>query len=261
MARVAALLVLAALLVPATASAVTVPAVQYTAAIEGTDAFVGIVKRGARFRAHVSDATAKGATLSVWFRGDLGPDGHVSGSAHGFRLEAELGRGSGTGTVTLPDGRAFEFAADSGFGGALIERSYRHAGRHYLSGWVVLRDKRVRGRTSLPGTALGGSSATGPGIRASPPLGSQIAHGAAPRALRPADRGSRGAPHAERPAVAPVREMGAASQPWAGFGHRLRSAVPGHGRSPNGGRGGRALQRRRLLGGLRLRLARRIARG
>ena len=175
MARVAALVVLAALLVPATASAVTVPAVHYTAEIEGTDAFVGIVKRGARFRAHVSDATAKGATLSVWFRGDLGPDGHVSGSAHGFRLEAELGRGSGTGTVTLPDGRAFEFEADSGFGGALIERSYRHAGRHYLSGWVVLRDKRVRGRTSVPGTALDGSSATGPGIRPIPPLSSQVA--------------------------------------------------------------------------------------
>lgn len=174
MARVAALLVLAALLVPATASAVTVPAVHYTAQIDGTDAFVGIVKRGTRFRAHVSDATAKGATLSVWFRGDLGPEGHVSASAHGFGLEADLARGSGTGTMTLPDGRAFTFKADSGFGGALIERSYRHAGRHYLSGWVVLRDKRVRGRTSVPGTAIDGSSSTGPGIRPSPPLGGQV---------------------------------------------------------------------------------------
>ena len=174
MARVAALLVLAALLVPATASAVTVPAVHYTAQIDGTDAFVGIVKRGTRFRAHVSDATAKGATLSVWFRGDLGPDGHVSASAHGFGLEGDLARGSGTGTMTLPDGRAFTFTADSGFGGALIERSYRHAGRHYRSGWVVLRDKRVRGRTSVPGTALDGSSSTGPGIRPSPPLSSQV---------------------------------------------------------------------------------------
>jgi len=174
MARVAALLVLAALVVPATASAYTAPAVHYAAAIDGTDAFVGIVKRGSRFRAYVSDATAKGATLSMWFRGDLGPDGHVSAASHGTGLEADLVRGSGTGTVTLPDGRAFGFQADSGFGGALIERSYRHAGRHYLSGWVVLRDKRVRGRTSIPGTALDGSSATGPGIRPSPPLGSEI---------------------------------------------------------------------------------------
>jgi hypothetical protein len=181
MARLAALVVLAVLLVPSTASAVTVPAVHYTAEINGTDAFVGIVKRGARFRAHVSDARAAGATVSVWFRGDLGPDGHVSASAYGVGLDADLTRGSGTGTVTLPDGRVFTFKADSGFGGALIERSYRHAGRRYLSGWIVLRDKRVRGRTSVPGTAFDGSSATGPGIRPSPPVGSQV-----PREQRPA---------------------------------------------------------------------------
>jgi hypothetical protein len=174
MARLAAVLVLGALLFPATASAVTVPAVHYTAEVHGADAFVGIVKRGNRFRAHVSDATAKGATLSVWFRGDLAADGHMSAMARGVGLEADLRRGAATGTMTLPDGRAFGFNADSGFGGALIERSYRYAGGHYLSGWIVLRDKRVRGRTSVSGSALDRSFATGPGIRPSPPLGSQI---------------------------------------------------------------------------------------
>jgi hypothetical protein len=175
MARVAALLLAAALLVPATASgAVTVPPVHYTAEIHGADAFVGIVKRGSRFRAHVSDATPKGASLSVWFRGDLGADGHVSALARGVRLEADLRRGAATGTMTLPDGRSFGFRADSGFGGALIERSYRYGGRHYLSGWIVLRDKRVRGRTSVSGSALDRSFATGPGIRPSPPHGTEI---------------------------------------------------------------------------------------
>jgi hypothetical protein len=181
MARVAALLVLAALLFPATASAVTVPAVHYTAEIHGADAFVGIVKRGSRFRAHVSDATAKGASLSVWFRGDLGPDGRMSALARGLSLEAELRRGAATGTMTVPDGRSFGFQSDSGFGGALIERSYRYAGRHYLSGWIVLRDKRVRGRTSVSGSALDRSFATGPGIRPSPPLGTEV-----PQDQRPA---------------------------------------------------------------------------
>jgi hypothetical protein len=123
----------------------------------------------------VSDATPKGATLSVWFRGDVAPDGTVGASAYGVRLEAELERRNATGTVTLPDGRALAFAAETGFGGALIERSYRHAGQAYLSGWIVLRDKRLRGRTSIPGTASDGSSSTGPGIRPTPPLGSQIA--------------------------------------------------------------------------------------
>lgn len=32
-----------------------------------------------------------------------------------------------TGTVTLPDGRALDYAAESGFGGGLVDRFYRHA--------------------------------------------------------------------------------------------------------------------------------------
>ena len=175
MARLAALAVLAALLSPATASALTPPATHYTARIDGSGGFVGIVKRGERFRAYVSDATPKGATLSVWFRGDVGSDGTIGASAYGVRLDAQLQRRDATGTVALPDGRALAFAAETGFGGALIERSYRHAGQAYLSGWIVLRDKRVRGRTGIPGTAFDGSSSTGPGIRPTPPLGSQIA--------------------------------------------------------------------------------------
>lgn len=174
MTRLATLLVLAALLVPSTASAARIPAVHYTAEVHGADAFVGIVKRGSRFRAHVSDANAKGATLSVWFRGDVGADGHMSALARGVRLEAYLRRGAAMGTMTLPDGRSFGFQADSGFGGALIERSYRFAGGHYLSGWIVLRDKRVRGRTSVSGSALDRSAPTGPGIRPSAPLGTEV---------------------------------------------------------------------------------------
>jgi hypothetical protein len=69
MRRLAVPLVLVALVAPAEASAYTPPPVEYTAAISGTDAFVGIVKRGDRFRAYLSDATAQRVTLSVWFRG------------------------------------------------------------------------------------------------------------------------------------------------------------------------------------------------
>jgi hypothetical protein len=175
MARLAGLVALAALLAPATASALTPPATHYTARIDGSGAFVGIVKRGERFRAYVSDATPKGATLSVWFRGDVPPDGGISASAYGVGLDAQLERREASGTVTLPDGRALAFAAGSGFGGALIERSYRHAGQAYLSGWIVLSDKRTRGRTTVHSTAFDGSSPTGPGIHPTPPLGSQMA--------------------------------------------------------------------------------------
>ena len=175
MPRLAALLVLGALAAPAAASAYTPRPVHYTGAIEDGDAFVGIVKRGDRFRAYVSDAFAKSVTLSVWFRGALGPGAHVSASTHGVSLEADLARRSATGTMTLPDGRTFRFLADSGFGGGLIERSYSYAGARYLSGWIVLRDKRVRGRPTIHGTAFDGSSESGPGIRPTPPIGSQIA--------------------------------------------------------------------------------------
>jgi hypothetical protein len=174
MARLVPLVVLGALLAPAQASAVTLPTFQYTGRLEGTTAFVGIVKKGERFRAYVSDATAKRATLSVWFRGDIGPDGHVSASAYGVGLEADLERRAATGTVTLPDGRAFEFAAESGFGGGLIDRNYRHEGVSYRSGWIVLRDRQVRGRTTVAGTAFDGSSTSGPGIRPTSPIGSPI---------------------------------------------------------------------------------------
>src|SRR5215208_2946302 len=88
MTRPLAVAVLAVILIPASATAVTPRPAHYTGEVQGTNAFVGIVKRGDRFRAYVSDATPKGATLSVWFRGDLGTDGHASASAYGVGLEA-----------------------------------------------------------------------------------------------------------------------------------------------------------------------------
>jgi hypothetical protein len=102
MARLVPLVVLGALLAPAQASAVTLPTFQYTGQLEGTTAFVGIVKKGERFRAYVSDATAKRATLSVWFRGDVGPDGHVRASVYGVGLEGRPGAASGHGHSDAP---------------------------------------------------------------------------------------------------------------------------------------------------------------
>jgi hypothetical protein len=166
MGRLAVALVLVALAAPAEASALTYR--QYTGALSGSNAFIGIAKREERFRAYVSDATAEGATLSVWFRGDVSPDGHLTASAYGVALDAQLQQREASGTVTLPDGRTLQFAADSGFGGGLVDRSFRHARASYRSGWIVLRDKRVRGRTTVAGTAFDGTAVTGPGIRPNP---------------------------------------------------------------------------------------------
>ena len=130
----------------------------YAGPAQGSTAFVGIVKKGDRYRAYVSDATAKRATLSVWFRGTLGTDGHLTGTAYGVTLDARLERRNAAGTVALPDGRVLSFAAKSGFGGGLVERNYVFDGVRYRSGWIVLEDNRVRGRTTIAGTTLDGAA-------------------------------------------------------------------------------------------------------
>src|SRR5918998_3132458 len=159
---------------PAAASPTVVPRpplVNYVAELEGTDAYIGIAKRGTHFKAYVSDATAKRVTRSVWFWGHADADGRLSTSSHGLRLDAHLERGRGTGTVTLPDDRVLPFTATSGFGGGLVDRGFRHAGVRYRSGWIVRGMNEVRGRTTVLGTAFDGSSANGPGIRPTPLAG------------------------------------------------------------------------------------------
>jgi hypothetical protein len=84
---------------------------------------VGIVKKQDRYRAYVSDATAKRATLSVWFRGTLSAD-RLSATSYGVTLDATLTRRSASGTVSLPDGRVLALTARSGFGGGLVEGNY-----------------------------------------------------------------------------------------------------------------------------------------
>jgi hypothetical protein len=153
MARRAAV-ALAALAVPGTAAAYEPPPVLYAGPTQGSTAFVGIVKKGERYRAYVSDATAKRATLSVWFRGGLGVDGRLSVASSGLTLDATLTRRSAIGTVGLPDGRVRVHSQ---------ERLRRGARRAQLP----LRRRPLR-RTTVAGTAFDGTLVTGPGIRPNP---------------------------------------------------------------------------------------------
>ena len=150
----------AALAMPAGASAqLVLRPVQHAGQVKGANVFVGIVhKPGNRFRAYVSDGTPQRATLSVWFRGHVADDGSVSGTDHGVTLAARIADDQARGTVTLPDERVFSFAMQERRG-ALVERNFIHDGVRYRSGWIVLEDDRVRGRTMALGEALDGSSA------------------------------------------------------------------------------------------------------
>jgi hypothetical protein len=89
----------------AAAQAAERPGIHYASRLDGTDAFIGIVKQGPCFKAYLSDGTAEGATLSVWFQGCLGPDGRtLNAERGGVRLDAQLDRRTATGTITLRDG-------------------------------------------------------------------------------------------------------------------------------------------------------------
>ena len=159
MARLAVAAGLALLALPAPASAaIQQPRVHYAAPVEGTDAFVAIVKKLNCFKAYLSDGTEDGtATLSVWFTGCLDPDGRTLASSRGgIALEADVTRRIATGRVTLRDGRSFPFTARSGDRGGLVGKTVTWQGRRYRSGFVVLRDNQVRWRTMPIGRGLYG---------------------------------------------------------------------------------------------------------
>lgn len=161
---------MAVLALPCSASAGLVQRpVPHAGQVTGTNVFVGIVEKpGNRFRAYVSDGRPTRATLSVWFRGDIGEDGSLNATDHGVTLAARIADDQARGTVTLPDGRVLPFAMRERRG-AVVERNFIHAGERYRSGWIVLEEKRrTRGRTMVAGEALDGTGSTGLGVRPNP---------------------------------------------------------------------------------------------
>ena len=180
LAPVVGLALLLALPAPA-AAAVQQPRTHYATALAGTDAFIGVVKRLNCFKAYLSDGTRNGASLSVWFQGCLGPDGHASATRAGVSFEARLTRRGAVGTVTLRDGRTLPFSARSGDGGGIVGRRFMHLGRRYRSGFVVLRGNAVRWSITPVGRGLYGDS--------SGSAGGGCDHVAAERGLLRAQRG------------------------------------------------------------------------
>ena len=163
------LIAVALLAFPSSASAgLVLRPVQHAGQVKGTDVFVGIVEKpGNRFRAYVSDGTPTRATLSAWFRGDIADDDSLAATDHGVTLTAHIADDRARGTVTLPDGRVLPFSMRERRG-ALVERNFVHEGVRYRSGWVVLEDRRTRGRTMVAGEALDGGEPTGLGVRPNP---------------------------------------------------------------------------------------------
>lgn len=168
--RLLAIAVLALFLVPAGSAGAAPAAQHYVGKLKGSDAFIGIVKKGNRVRAYVCDGKPNRTTLSVWFQDRLSNAAFRVVTA-GVRLEATVYPRAAIGTVLLPDDRqpAFRAVLVKRRGG-LLDRTDRVDGASYRSGWIVLPDGRVRGRTSTAGTSQTGSTPTGPGIGTTSPV-------------------------------------------------------------------------------------------
>lgn len=168
--RLLAVTVLALLLVPAGSAGAASVEQHFVAKLKGSDAFIGIVKKGNRVRAYVCDGKPNRTSLSVWFQDRL-RNAAFRVTTAGVRLEATVYPRASIGTVLLPDDRQYAFRAVLvKRRGGLLERTDRVDGTSYRSGWIVLSDGRVRGRTGTAGTSLTGTAPTGPGIGTTSPV-------------------------------------------------------------------------------------------
>ena len=168
--RLLAIAVLALLLVPAASAGAAVPEHHYVAKVKGSEAFIAIVKKGDRVRAYLCDGKPNRTSLSVWFQDRL-RNAAFRVTTAGVRLDATVYPRAAIGTVLLPDDRQYAFRAVLvKQRGGLLDRTDRIDGTRYRSGWIVLPDGRVRGRTSTAGTSLSGTEPTGPGIGSTSPV-------------------------------------------------------------------------------------------
>ena len=119
-------------------------ATSFAAALDGSDAFVGVVlDQGAgRLLAYVCD----GESVAAWFTGTAAADGSLSlTSAGGARQTGRVDGSRLSGTVVLP-GAAHSFSSTSVTEPAGLYRTKGEVrGEPAVGGWIVLPDGTQRG--------------------------------------------------------------------------------------------------------------------
>jgi hypothetical protein len=137
----------------------------YLGAIAGTEALIGITVHGMRARAYMCDGMpGRAVTLADWFTGPVRRGTlYAVSSQHRVRLAARLGDLTATGTITLADGRVYEFtaplAAPGGRAG-VFERTGRILGLPFSAGRIVLPGGSQRGAAEYPVGPVRGHSIT-----------------------------------------------------------------------------------------------------
>ena len=135
----------------------------YLGTVAGTEALIGITVHGTRARAYMCDGVlGRAVTLADWFTGAVrgGTLDAVSGE-HRVRLAARLGGLAATGTITLADGRAYEFTAPlapPGGRAGVFERTGQMLGLPFSAGRIVLPGGGQRGAAEYPTAPVPGHS-------------------------------------------------------------------------------------------------------
>ena len=116
---------------------------RYVGKIDGTDAFIGIERRGDSVKAYICDSKQ----VAVWMDGTASGD-TLSASKGPVSMTGTVGSGGKqvTGSVTMPDGSKHVFTADQATPPAGLYQAFApEDGAITRAGWVVLANGEERG--------------------------------------------------------------------------------------------------------------------
>lgn len=115
----------------------------YVGKVQGSQAFIALVRSENKLIAYVCD----GKEQVQWFRGAVGPNGALEVRTEaGWRLLGALSAEGVKGTVTFADGKTLEYSATPATGEAGLYRYEATVdGARYLGGWIIDQKGEQRG--------------------------------------------------------------------------------------------------------------------
>ncbi|HET9909198.1 MAG TPA: hypothetical protein VFQ23_21290 [Anaerolineales bacterium] len=122
----------------------------YVGAVDGSDAFIGLVSDGINIRAYVCDGTTDSVNISAWFQGDVSDGSFALASEGGLSLTGQITESGVDGTVGFVDSTQHSFSATSATEPAGLYRLEETVdGNTTVSGWIILPNGEYRGGLSL----------------------------------------------------------------------------------------------------------------
>jgi hypothetical protein len=115
--------------------------------VEGTSAFIGLVRNGEQLMAFYCDGTTEAAPeLWGWFRGEVSGNAFDLTNDNGDRLTGEFSSNSASGTITPANGTGLTFQAERVNEPAGLYRLEETIdGLETVTGWIQLANGEVRG--------------------------------------------------------------------------------------------------------------------